>query len=162
MAICVYPGSFDPVTKGHINIIERASKIFDKVYVLVSTNTKKRYLFSIEEKIRMLEKSLHIKNVEIAHTEGMVVAFAQEKGASVILRGIRNPNDYQNELEISYFNHSIDPNIETMLMYADRDNLFTSSSSIKELILCGGDAHPFLPEEIAEEVIQKIKNQPND
>ena len=162
MAICVYPGSFDPVTAGHLNIIMRASKIFDKVYVLVSVNTKKSYLFSEEEKVALLKRSLHLKNVEIASTEGMVTDFAKEVGASVILRGLRNPNDYQNELEISYFNHSIDPNIETMLMYADRDNLFTSSSSIKELVLCGGDASPFLPPEIVPDVIRRIKEKASE
>lgn len=161
MRIAVYPGSFDPVTEGHLNIIERAAKIFDKVIVLVSHNPKKHYIFSLEEKLDMLRRSIKTKNVEISSTQGMVTSFAKEHGAKVILRGLRNPNDYQNELEISYFNHSIDPNIETMLMYADRDNLFTSSSSIKELILCGGDASPFLPKEILNEVIQKISSLPN-
>ena len=158
MKIAVYPGSFDPVTAGHLNIIERAAKIFDKVYVLVSHNPKKNYIFSLEEKIDMLLRSVHFPNVEVASTEGMVTTFAKEVGAQVILRGLRNPNDYQNELEISYFNHSIDPNIETILMYADRDNLFTSSSSIKELVVCGGDPSPFLPKEIVEDVIKKMSS----
>lgn len=157
MPFCVYPGSFDPVTMGHLNIIERAAKIFDKVYVLVSVNTKKSYLFSLEEKLDMLRRSIHLDNVEIAATEGLVTDFCKKVGASVILRGLRNPNDYQNELEISYFNHSIDPSIETMLMYSDRDNLFTSSSSIKEVVLCGGDASPFLPKEIVDEVVERIE-----
>lgn len=159
MKICVYPGSFDPITKGHLNIIERASKIFDKVIVLVSINPKKHYLFNLDEKVNMIERCVkHLSNVEVSYTEGMVTSFADKVKAAVILRGLRNQNDYQNELEISYFNHNINPNIETILMYADRDNLFTSSSSIKELVICGGDPSPFLPREITDEVVTRIKS----
>ena len=157
MPICVYPGSFDPVTMGHLNINERASKIFDKVYVLVSINPNKQYLFNTEEKLDLLKRSIHLGNVEIAATDGLITDFAKKVGATVILRGLRNPNDYQNELERSYFNHSIDPSIETLLMYSDRDNLFTSSTSVKEVVLCGGDASPFLPKEILKDVVERIE-----
>ncbi len=158
MKICVYPGSFDPITMGHLNIIERAAKIFDKVIVLVSVNPNKHYLFTRKERVDMIQRCVKgLKNVEVSYTEGMVTSYAEKVGASVILRGLRNQNDYQNELEISYFNHSINPNIETMLMYADRDNLFTSSSSIKDLVICGGDASPFLPKEVIDEVVERIK-----
>ena len=158
MKICVYPGSFDPFTLGHLNIIERASKIFDKVIVLISVNPNKHYIFSVNERVDMAKRCVSfLSNVEVSYTEGMVTSFAEKVKASVILRGLRNQNDYQNELEISYFNHSLNPSIETMLMYSDRDNLFTSSSSIKELVFCGGDASPFLPKEIKDEVVNKIK-----
>ncbi len=159
MKICVYPGSFDPITMGHLNIIQRAAKIFGKVIVLVSVNPNKHYLFSYSERVDMIKRCVaNIPNVEVSYTLGMVTSYAEKAGASLILRGLRNQNDYQNELEISYFNHSINPNIETMLMYADRDNLFTSSSSIKELVICGGDASPFLPKEIVDEVVKRIKS----
>ena len=157
MKICVFPGSFDPISNGHLDLINRMSKVFDKVYVLVSYNAKKNYLFSVEERKDFISRCIkHLNNVEIASYEGMVVDFARSVNATVIARGLRNANDYQNELEISYFNHSLDENIETMLMFASKDNLFVSSSLIKELIHYGGDAKTYLPQEIVNDVTMRV------
>lgn len=156
MKICVFPGSFDPISNGHIDLIKRSSKLFDKVYVLVSFNAKKHYLFTADERINLIKKCIDLPNVEVCSYDGMVVEFAKKVGASVILRGLRNQNDYFNELELSYFNSSLDQSIETMLMFASKDNLFVSSSIIKELIHYGRDVSKYLPLQIVEDVTKRV------
>lgn len=158
MKICVFPGSFDPLSNGHLDLIERMAKIFDKVYVLVSYNVKKKYLFSVEERKELILRcTKHLTNIKVSSYEGMVVDFAKSVNAEVIVRGLRNASDYQNELELSYFNHSLNPDIETMLMFASKDNLFVSSSIIKELITYGGDASRYLPKCIVDDVTKRVK-----
>lgn len=158
MKNCVFPGSFDPISSGHLNIIFRASKIFDKVYVLVSFNSAKKYIFDTNERIELIKKCVNkLNNVEVCTFNGTVVEFAKKANCNVILRGLRNPNDYQNELEIYNFNNSIDPSIETILMFADKQNLFTSSTIIKELVNYDCDLSKFVPLEIREDVYRKIK-----
>lgn len=158
MKICVFPGSFDPISNGHLDLIERMSKIFDKVYVLVSYNAKKNYLFTVSERKELISRCIsHLANVVVASYEGMVVDYARSVNATVIVRGLRNATDYQNELELSYFNHSLDDSIETMLMFASKDNLFVSSSIIKELIHYGGDASKYLPKCIVDDVTRRVK-----
>lgn len=157
MKICVFPGSFDPVSNGHIDLIKRSSKLFDKVYVLVSFNSKKRYVFTPEERIALIKKCIDIPNVEVCSYKGMVVDFAKSVGATVILRGLRNQHDYYDELELSYFNSSLDKDIETMLMFASKDNLFVSSTIIKELISYNRDVSMYLPKEIIEDVTKRMK-----
>lgn len=159
MKICVFPGSFDPISNGHLDLIERMANIFDKVYVLVSFNAKKTYLFSTEERKELISRCIaHLDNVIVSSYNGMVVDFAKNVNASVIVRGLRNVSDYQNELELSYFNHSLNSDIETMLMFASRDNLFVSSSIIKELITYGGDASKYLPSCIVDDVTRRVKD----
>ncbi len=158
MKSCVFPGSFDPISSGHLNIIIRASKIFDKVYVLVSFNSSKNYIFDTIERVELVKKCVkNLDNVEVSTFDGTVVEFARKVNSKVILRGLRNPNDYQNELEIYNFNNSIDSSIETILMYADKQNLFTSSTVIKELVNYDCDLSKFVPLEIIEDVYRKIK-----
>ena len=161
MKICVFPGSFDPISNGHLDLIKRSAKLFDKIYVLASFNVNKKYLFTAEERIELIKKCIDLPNVEVCTFDGMVVEFAKQVGATVILRGLRNQNDYFNELELSYFNTSFDSSIETILMFASKDNLFVSSSIIKELILYGRDVSKYLPKEIIEDVTKRIKEQLN-
>ena len=134
MKIAVYPGSFDPITNGHLDIIKRASKLFDKLYVLVSVNSKKKYLLSIEERKEIVEKSVKdLKNVEVCSSSSLTLDFARSVNACSIIRGVRSYKDFDAEMELFQFNHTIDNNIDTILLFPSANNLFLSSSRIKEL-----------------------------
>ena len=156
--IAVYPGSFDPISNGHIDIIRRASKIFGTLYVLVSINPVKNYCFSIDERVYMLkEATKDIPNVIIEASESLVLNFAKSKNAQVIIRGMRNIMDYQNEITLFQFNRSIDSSIDTFILFPSTDNLFLSSSSIKELIKFDSDISPYVPKSLVEFIKNKIK-----
>ncbi|MBQ6817769.1 MAG: pantetheine-phosphate adenylyltransferase [Bacilli bacterium] len=156
--IAVYPGSFDPISNGHLDIIRRASKIFDTLYVLVSINPVKKYCFTNEERVYMLkEATKDLPNVIIEASESLVLNFAKSKNAQVIIRGMRNIMDYQNEITLFQFNRSIDSSIDTFILFPSTDNLFLSSSSIKELIKFDSDISPYVPESLVEFIKEKIK-----
>lgn len=153
MKIAVYPGSFDPITSGHLEIIERTSLIFDKVIVLIAINTNKKSTFTTEEKMEMIQKvTKHLNNVEVASSSDLVSKYALERNANVIIRGLRNFNDYQDEISLFQFNRSIAPNIDTFALFPSANNLFLSSSSIKELVLFGADIKNYVPTEIEDYV----------
>ena len=131
----VYPGSFDPLSNGHLDVIERASKIFDEVHVLISTNVHKTPTFSVSERIEMIQKVCSdFKNVKVVSTPLLTVAYAKENNINVIIRGLRNYTDYESEYQLAQFNKDIAPEIETLLMFPSAKNQFVSSSSIKELL----------------------------
>ena len=159
MKIAVYPGSFDPISNGHLDIIERTAQIFDTVYVLVSVNPNKKYCFTVEEKINLIKKATqHINNVIVESYDGLVLDYAKEKGASVIIRGLRNFIDYQDEITLFQFNRSIAPNIDTFVLFPSANNLFLSSSSIKELVKFNSDISPYVPSELVDYIKEKISN----
>lgn len=159
MKVAVYPGSFDPVSNGHLDIIERAAQVFDKLYVLVSINPNKKYLFTDEERVKMLQiATKKFPNVVVESSKCLVLNYARSKNAHVIIRGLRNFNDYQHEITLFQFNRSIDKNIDTFILFPSAHNLFLSSSSIKELVLFGADIKDYVPEELAEFITEKIKN----
>ncbi len=160
MKIAVYPGSFDPISNGHLDIIERASKVFDKLYVLVSTNPNKEYMFTDDEKVEMIKKATSfIKNVEVEKYNGLVLDYAREKQASVIIRGLRNFIDYQDEITLFQFNRSIDDNIDTFVLFPSANNLFLSSSYIKQLVKLNSDISNYVPKCLKEEIETKIKER---
>lgn len=160
MKIAVYPGSFDPITTGHLDIIERTSKIFDKVIVLVAINRNKKSTFTTEEKIEMIKKvTKHLNNVEVKSSSDLVSKFAIKVNANVIIRGLRNFNDYQDEISLFQFNRSIAPNVDTFALFPSANNLFLSSSSIKELVLFDADITTYVPEEIKDFVKTTIKER---
>ena len=164
MKIAVYPGSFDPVSNGHLDIIVRSSKIFDKVYVLCSINPNKKYSFSTEERVEMLKHATKdLDNVIVEASDKLMLEYAHKVNASVIIRGIRNIMDYENEITRFQFNRSIDPNVDTFILFPSADNLFLSSSSIKELVKFGSDISSYVPKGLAEKIVKKlnqnIKNQ---
>lgn len=162
MKIAVYPGSFDPISNGHLDIIKRSAKIFDKVYVLVSINPNKVYCFNEKERVEMIKKATKdIENVEVEASSNLVLDYAKEKKASVIIRGLRNFLDYQNEITLFQFNYSIDKNIDTIVLFPSTNNLFLSSSAIKELIMFGNDIKNYVPEGLADYITQKIKERTN-
>lgn len=157
MKIAVYPGSFDPVSNGHIDIIKRAAKIFDTLYVLVSVNPVKKYCFSTEERVNMLKiATKDLNNVIVESDDRLVLKFAKEKNANVIIRGLRNIIDYENEISLFQFNRSIDHEIDTFILFPSSNNLFLSSSSIKELVKFGSDISPYVPSELVYFITKKI------
>lgn len=157
MKIAVYPGSFDPVSNGHIDIIKRAAKIFDTLYVLVSVNPVKKYCFSTEERVNMLKiATKDLNNVIVESDDRLVLKFAKEKNANVIIRGLRNIIDYENEISLFQFNRSIDHEIDTFILFPSSNNLFLSSSSIKELVKFGSDISPYVPSELVNFITKKI------
>ncbi len=156
----VYPGSFDPLSNGHLDVIERASKIFDEVHVLISTNVHKTPTFSVEERIEMIQKvCAHLKNVKVVSTSLLTVTYAKENNINVIIRGLRNYTDYESEYQLAQFNKDIAPNIETLLMFPSTKNQFVSSSSIKELLMFNVDIKKYVPELIANEIYKKFSNK---
>lgn len=160
MKIAIYPGSFDPLSNGHLDIIKRASKLFDKLYILVSINPKKNYIFTDEERVNIVKKSCKdILNVEVVSSKALVLDFAKQVKASCIIRGLRNHNDFESEMQLFQFNHTIDSDIETILLFPSANNLFLSSSSIKELVMFNSDITPYVPSVVKEEIHIKLKER---
>ena len=160
MKIAIYPGSFDPITNGHLDIIKRASTLFDKLYVLVSINPNKKYVFSDKERQLFVSKSCEgINNVEVVLSTKLVLDFAKQVNANCIIRGLRNHNDFDNEMQLFQFNHTIDSNIETMFMFPSSNNLFLSSSSVKELVMFDSKIDNYVPCQIKDEVYKKLKER---
>ena len=160
MKIAVYPGSFDPITNGHLDIIDRASKLTDTLYVLVSLNTRKKYVFSSDERVNLVKRAVsHLKNVVVVSSNSLTLDFANSVNASAIIRGVRNHNDFDSEMELFQFNHTINSNIETILLFPSANNLFLSSSSVKELVLFNSNIDNYIPSSIKDEVYSKLKER---
>lgn len=156
--VCL-PGSFDPITLGHLEIIKRLVKQFNRVVVLVSNNAEKQYLFTQKERIEMVELVCkNLLNVEVKSTEGLTVEFAKANQISLLARGIRNIADLQYEQNLYNFNRTLEPNIDTIYLIADTKFLFISSKNIKELIKNNVDMDAFLPGEIIGRVTEKVKS----
>lgn len=146
MKIAIYPGSFDPVTNGHMDIIERARKLFDKLYVCVAINPNKKSFFSFEEKIEMLkEATKEMDNVEVVSTSGLVVQKAKELNASAIVRGLRAVTDFEFEFQLAAANEHIDPNVEMVFLMTSTGKGFISSSNVKDFYLNNVDISSLVP-----------------
>ena len=156
--IALFPGSFDPFTNGHLNTVERAAELFDKVIVAVVTNTTKIGLFTSDEKIELINLSIsHLDNVEvIAQSEGLTVDIAEELGAKFLVRGIRNMTDYEYEKNIASMNKQLKPNVETVFLMADDRLSNVSSSIIKEIAKFKGDITAFVPKEVEKAIAKKF------
>lgn len=160
MKIGIYPGSFDPITNGHIDIIKRSAKIFDKVIVLLSNNNEKKYTFKLDERIMMIKASIGLeKNVEIDYTDGLVAHYAKKIPGSVLIRGTRTTADYLNEYSLHTFNKSINDEIETIVLFSTLDNIFLSSSRIKELASLSDDIDRYVPSNIAPFIIETVRSR---
>lgn len=156
MRIAVYPGSFDPITNGHLDIIERASKIYDKLVVGVLSNGNKKPLFSAEERVEMIRKvTNHIKNVEVDTFAGLLVDFAQSKDAEVIVKGLRTVADFEYEFQMALLNKTLNPECETVFMMTNTKYSYISSSMVKELAHFHGDLTGLVPCEILETIKEK-------
>ena len=159
MRKCVYPGSFDPMSNGHLDIIRRISKMFDEVHVLVSYNMFKHPSFSIEERVNMAKKVCHnLTNVVVTAYDGLVVNYCKENNIQVIVRGMRNYSDYESEFSLFQYNRDIYSEVETILMMPTSKNQFVSSSAIKELVTFGVDIKKYVPKEILDEVVKKFQS----
>lgn len=158
--VAIYPGSFDPVTNGHLDIIRRAASISDELIVGVLNNKAKTPLFSVEERVKMLcEVTRDMKNVKVVPFEGLLIEFAKQMDAKVIIRGLRAVTDFEYELQMSQTNHKLNPNIETLFMTTSLEYSFLSSSTVRELASFGGDISQFVPEFVEEQVIAKMKEK---
>lgn len=158
-AIC--PGSFDPVTIGHIDIIRRAAKLFDKVIVCVMINrSKTNGYFTVEERVELLRRSLSdIENVEIDMHCGLLAEYAKEKGACAVVKGLRAVSDFEYEFQQALTNKKLNPELETVFLTANAENMYLSSSVVKQVCEFGGDISEFVPAEICEDIITRIKER---
>ena len=157
--IAVYPGTFDPVTYGHVDLIERASKIFDRVIVAVAHNKSKGVLFSVAERVSILKYAVRgINNVEIDDFDGLVVNYVKERGSRVMIRGLRMLSDFEYEFQMALTNRKLADNIETIFMMPHQDYSYVSSKLIKEAASLGADVSSFLPGNVNTALRKKLKN----
>lgn len=158
MTSAVFPGSFDPPTYGHLNIIERTSKLFDKIDVVVAFNPEKKSLFSPQERMDMLkELTSKYKNVTVHLWDKLIVEYAEKNNANILLRGIRNTNDFAYEFDLSLMNHNLDSKIETLFIPTEPKYVIVKSSSIKELAAFGGDISGMVPPIVERAIKEKYK-----
>lgn len=157
MKIAVYPGSFDPVTSGHLNIIRRAANIFDKLIVCVMVNAGKNPMFSLDERVALIKRvTSDIPNVEVDSSGDLLAEYAKEKGSCVIIKGLRAGSDFENEFQMAMINRKINPNLDTMFLTAEHQYMYMSSSVVKELGKYQADLSDFLPKEIIEDVKNRV------
>ena len=158
MTKAVFPGSFDPMTNGHINIIQRAAKLFDEIDVVISVNDDKKYLFSTEERLSLVQELIMpFRNVSVHVWDGLIVEYAKQTGAKVLIRGIRNMNDFSYEFDLSLMNHNLNPEVETLYIPTDQKFLLLKSSAIKELAKLGGDVSGMVPENVKKALERKYR-----
>jgi len=156
----VYPGSFDPVTNGHIDLIQRSAALFDKVIVAILRNTDKTPLFTVEERVTMLEEAVKdLKNVSVTSFAGLLVDFVEQIGASLIVRGIRAVSDYEYELQMALMNRRLSNKVETVFMLPAEAYSFLSSKLVKEIAQHGGPMHGFVPADVEKRLYSKFRKK---
>ena len=157
MKIAIYPGSFDPVTSGHLNIIRRAAEIFDKLIVCVMVNAGKNPMFSLQERVAMIKLvTADLPNVEVDCSDQLLAEYAKEKGCGVIVKGLRAGSDFENEFLMALVNRKLNPDLDTMFLSADQQYISLSSSMVKELASYNVDLSDFLPEQIIPDFKKRI------
>ena len=160
MKVAIYPGSFDPVTSGHLNIIQRAANIFDKLIVCVMVNAGKNPMFTLEERVELIRRvTKDLPNVEVDSSSELLADYAKRRGSCVIVKGLRAGSDFENEFQMALINHKINPELDTMFLTAESQYMYLSSSTVKELGTYGVDLSDFLPNEIIPDFQERIENR---
>ena len=159
MKIAICPGSFDPVTLGHLDIISRASRLFDKVLVAVLCNSSKNPSFTVEERMELLRQvTAGYDNVEVDSFQGLLVDYAKEKGAVAVVKGLRAVSDFEYEFQMSMINKKLYSEVETVYLNTSQDYMYLSSSVVKQIASFGGDISNFVPEKIHDKIVDRLKN----
>lgn len=159
MKVAVYPGSFDPITNGHLDIIKRGAKVFDKIIVAVLINIDKKGLFTPEERVKLIERAVldsNLDNVEVLSFNGLLIDLLKEKQSRVILKGLRAVSDFEYEMQMALMNNKLDSEIETVFMMTAAENSFLSSSAVKQVAKFGGSIEGLVPDVIIKDVINQI------
>lgn len=158
MSVAIYPGSFDPVTLGHLNIIKRASACFDKLIVCVMVNSNKHGMFTPDERVDLLRRSTkRFPNVEVDFSNELLAAYARRRGARVVVKGLRAVSDYEQEVQMALINRKLNPRLETMFLASSEKYTYLSSTIVKEMARYGANLGDFLPREIVEDVNRRMK-----
>ncbi len=156
MTLAVYPGSFDPITNGHIDILEKTSKIFDRIVVAVVHNVNKKALFDLEERVQLIKATTsHLKNIEVDYFNGLLINYMHNKQANVIIRGLRNVADFEYEMHMGMMNKKIAPDIDTIFVMSDSNFTYVSSSIVKEVALLNGNVEDLVPKIVNQALINK-------
>lgn len=154
----VYPGTFDPITNGHIDLVDRAARLFDKVIVAVAANPTKKPTFNLEERVSLAREVLsHLPNVEVTGFDTLLVEFVEQVGAEVILRGLRAVSDFEYEFQLAGMNRRLAPKVETMFLTPAEQYAFISSTLVREVAMLGGDVSPFVHEVVIAALRDKIR-----
>ena len=160
MKIAIYPGSFDPITSGHLNIIQRAANIFDKLIVCVMVNAGKNPMFTLEERVELIRRvTSNLPNVEVDSSSELLADYARKRSSCVIVKGLRASSDFENEFQMALINHKINPELDTMFLPAESQYMYLSSSTVKELGSYGVDLSDFLPAEIIPDFQERIEKR---
>jgi pantetheine-phosphate adenylyltransferase len=157
--IAIYPGSFDPITNGHVDLIKRASKLFDEVIIAITQNANKSSFLSIDERVSAAENSIRpLKNTQVLSFNSLLVDFAKEHNAQIIIRGLRAVSDFEYEFQLSGMNKRLNSEIETLFMTPSEEFANISSSLVREILMLGGDISPFVPSEV-KKILLKISEK---
>lgn len=160
MTIAVYPGTFDPITNGHIDIVTRASKLFDKIIIGVYEKSNKHLVFTTEERVDLIKRAVaHLPNVEVKSFSGLIVDFTRKEKAQVMIRGLRMTADFEKEFEMALMNRKLAPDLDLLCLMASQEYQFLSSSLLKEVARLGGNISDLVPEHVAEALRRKVQEE---
>ena len=161
MRIAIYPGSFDPITNGHLDVVQRATKLFDRVIVAVAKSEGKQPLFSLDERVEMVAKAVrHLATVETDSFEGLLIEYVERRGAQAVVRGLRAVSDFEFEFQLALMNRKLNEGIETIFMMPKDTYTFLSSRIVKEIAQLGGDVSAFVPAHVQRALVEKLRLAP--